>query len=127
VLCQKQQETFEHLFLQCAAVIPIWTYISDIIKRITGAQLKPTSELCIQFNFPQQVAQHTDLLVLLYTMTRHTIWKARNAVRFDGHTLNPGGIRKMLNKALKYRIANEKRKNTSPYQETLNKLSDTMD
>lgn len=88
--------------------------------------MKPTPELCIQFNFPQQITQHTDLLVLLYTITRHIIWKARNSACFDEKTVNPSGILKMLNRAIKHRVANEKRKRTSPYERTLNKLSNTL-
>ena len=81
VLCHTRQETFSHLFFECPTTYPMWEYIYHLTQRITGLRLNPCFELSVQFNFPNHASQYTDLLILLYTVTRHTNWKSRNTAR----------------------------------------------
>lgn len=116
------QEHFEHLFLECSTVTPVWKYVGDLIKRRTGVNVKSTVELCLKCKFPNNVTLHTDLLVLLYAIPKHSIWKARNSILFDHKTINHTGITQMIKRSIRYRSTCEKPKPDSAYEETLDKL-----
>jgi len=122
IFCQAHQETSTHLFLKCSTVPPAWEYVMNLIQRTTRLYLTPSNELCVRFNFPNYATRFTDQLILIYTVTRHAIWKTRNAARFENKTTNSGTIIQRIQQTLRYRHSYEIRKNNSIYENTLRQL-----
>jgi len=122
VLCHTRQETFSHLFFECPTTYPMWEYIYHLTQRITGLRLNPCFELSVQFNFPNHASQYTDLLILLYTVTRHIIWKIRNTARFENKTVDSDKIIQRIKQTLRYRYSCETRKTKPMYESTLRRI-----
>ena len=120
--CHLHQETPAHLFFECVTVQPIWKYITNLTQRTTRLSLTPSNDLCAKFNLPKSAIPFTDQLTLLYTITRHTIWKLRNAARFENKNVNFGMMIKRIQQALRYRYTYEKRKTKSIHENTLRQL-----
>ena len=67
-----------------------------------GTQIKPVLfELSVQFDFPNHASQYTDLPILLYTVTRHTIWKRHNTARFENKTVDSDKIIQRIKQTLR--------------------------
>jgi len=119
VLCHTRQETFSHLFFECPTTYPIWEYIYHLTQRITGLRLNPCFELSVQFNFPNHASHYSDILILLYTVTRHTISKIRNTARFGNKTVDSDKIIQRIKQTLRHRYSCETRKTKPIYESTL--------
>ena len=103
----------------CPTTYPIWEYIYHLTQRITGLRLNPCFELSVhsvQFNFPNHASQNTDLLIILYTVTRHTIWKIRNTARFENKTVDSDKIIQRIKQTLRYRYSCETRRTKPIYE-----------
>jgi len=79
VLCYKQAETSSHSFIECDFAVSIWRWLS--VKLHCHISLLSFSSLldCI----PQRCSsQDLDVFAAAIVHTVHTIWLARNAIRF---------------------------------------------
>jgi len=97
-------------------------YIYHLTQRITELRLNPCFELSGQFNFPNHASQYADLLILLYTVTRHTIWKIRNTARFENKTVDSDKIIHRIKQTLRHRYSCKTSKTKPIYENTLRRL-----
>ncbi|XP_024632876.1 uncharacterized protein [Medicago truncatula] len=80
VLCFKQAETSSHLFLECDFAVSVWRWLS--VKLQCNISLLSFSSIldCIP---PRCSSQVSDVFAAALVHTVHTIWLARNAIRFS--------------------------------------------
>jgi hypothetical protein len=78
-LCLQDNDSFNHLFLQCSFALALWNWLNVTFN--TNLDLSSPTDLvlsCYLFN-----AQLKDLLLAGIAHTLHTMWMAQNGVLFN--------------------------------------------
>jgi len=83
-LCLKNDETSEHLFLRCQFSKKLWDWIGGKLNRLIDCSTTDSLLSCIPASCSSQVS---GIFVAAIVHTLHTIWWARNSLRFT--TLTP--------------------------------------
>jgi ribonuclease HI len=85
VLCYKHAETSSHLFLECTFAASVWRWLG--VKLNCSMSLLSYSSLleCIPHRCSSQVS---DVFAAAIIHTVHTIWLARNTIRFSSSRIN---------------------------------------
>ena len=80
VLCGKHAETSAHLFLNCEFAVAIWRWLGSKLS----CTFILTSSVTLLTSIPQRCSsQLHDVCLAAIVHTVHTIWVARNSIRFS--------------------------------------------
>jgi len=85
VICYKQDVTSSHLFLSCEFTVALWKWLGLKLNRLIPLDSIASLLACL----PSQCSsQLWDVFVSAIVHTVHTIWLARNALRFGYETFS---------------------------------------
>jgi len=122
LLCNKQEETVEHLFFQCEFSKEIWSWcLANMFSNYShrpSFNLKEIYELVL--NQSKKKCFQTDLVLLAFSTSTWAIWKERNNRVFRSQSMNVKSVCNIITQTIKIRISKSKfLKNPNPNQTEL--------
>jgi len=81
VLCMRNFETLDHLFLHCSFVAHLWNWLGDMLHRTIDTTIVLCTLSCTPVKDNSQIK---DLFFSGIIHTFHTVWLVRNSIRFNG-------------------------------------------
>ena len=107
--CKSDCETVTHLFITCPVVRPLWVFVLDLARSITGVDLSLWSSTVIlnvmKGEYPKPAV---DVFLYLVNRMKHCIWMKRNICKFEGVTVTTHYIKSLFIKQLKLRLLTDK-------------------
>ena len=82
VLCQAENETLDHLFLQCPIVKPVWTFVNRRLGGVIGQDVRLTWKEIFYLNFDRPLDPYKRVLYLTTSELIRAIWTSRNRAAF---------------------------------------------
>ena len=107
--CRACPETLIHLLIECDFSQRIWQYIAQVIQRFSNR--KPIlNQSLISMDVPKQEKPYTEYIVLLVTISKHTLWKIRNQVRYERKQNTHRKAIARIKQSVKYRLTLESKR-----------------
>lgn len=105
LFCKAEWETLQHLFFLCPCISPLYTYLADLLKRLTGFPVRFTSSAVV-FTFFRPCADKffNELFIYLLSELKWSIWKYRNEMKYHKKIFSIDDIKSNFLRAVKRRI-----------------------